>query len=186
MTELLYGIFDMNLLKNNYCDSKLKILMIAACMVAIKSPRRLEIFEFALTKGVSQEELIEATSIGLLMGSSQLIQSYKSILYISIKKHLKEEVNPEYIDNFFCLKNQSVQKGFSEFYNAVYSNTELKAKDKELIAVAVSVVLKCHTCQESHITKAYKLNASTNEINEAEKIGKYVLASEVFSTAEYI
>lgn len=186
MTELSYGIFDIDLFKNSYCDSKLKILMIAACLVAIKSSRRLEIFEIALTKGASQEELIEATSIGFLMGSSQLIQSYKSTLYISIKKHLKEEINPECIDDFFCLKNPSVQNGFSEFYNAVYSSNELNAKDKELIAVAVSVVLKCNTCQESHITKAYNFNASPNEINEAEKIGKYVLASEVLSIAEYI
>ena len=186
MKEFTYGIFDPDLFETKYCSRKLKILMASACMVAIKSPRRLNFFKAALAEGASQEELIESTSIGFLMGSSQLLQSYKSILYSSIKEYLKEEINPEAIDEFFIHKNRAVQSGFTEFYKSIYREGMISSKEKELVALSVSVALNCTTCEDSHIIKALGKNAVNKEIEEAREIGQYVLASEALSKAELI
>lgn len=184
--KLAYNIFDPNLFETNRCSKKLKLLMASACMVAIKSTRRAELFHAALTEGVSTEELIEATSIGFLMGSSHLLQSYKSLLYASIKKYLKEEIDPSCIDDFFAQENQEVQFGFEKFYSAVYRDGVINSKDKELIAISLSIALKCDTCESSHTMKALKQNSSDEEIEEAKKIGQYIIAFEALITSEFI
>jgi len=185
MNRFTYKIFDLNLFETNYCSKKLKILMASACMVAIKSPRKSDFFKVALAEKASQEELIEATSIGFLMGSSQLLQSYKSTLYSSIKRYLKEEIDPGSIDDFFAKKNKQVQFGFSQFYEAIYREGTISSKEKELIALSVSIALNCTTCEDSHTIKAVNKKAVNGEIEEARKIGQYVLASEALYKSEH-
>jgi len=54
---------------------------------------------------------------------------------------------------------------------AAYSNGALTKKQKELIAVGISVVINCESCMEWHINQATKAGASMKEVLEAIEVG---------------
>lgn len=54
---------------------------------------------------------------------------------------------------------------------AAYSNGALSKKQKELIAVGISVVINCESCMEWHITQAASAGASMKEVLEAIEVG---------------
>lgn len=58
-------------------------------------------------------------------------------------------------------------KRFTEFDRAVMEDRALDPKTKELIAVAVSVALRCDDCIGSHVGGALKAGAAKAEIMEA-------------------
>lgn len=60
---------------------------------------------------------------------------------------------------------------FLEFHDAVFKDGALSKKQKELIATAISVSLKCSPCINTHTKKALQLGNTEQEINEAISVG---------------
>jgi AhpD family alkylhydroperoxidase len=69
---------------------------------------------------------------------------------------------PQAITKLYSLKHEVFQEG------------ALTAKEKELIAVSLSCVLKCDTCLETHVKAAKDLGATTDELREAMLVAMYL------------
>lgn len=68
------------------------------------------------------------------------------------------------------LKSKVYEK-FLELEKLAFSDGTLKKKDKELIAIGISIVVNCESCIEWHITQAQKSGATVDEILEAIEVG---------------
>ena len=64
-----------------------------------------------------------------------------------------------------------VYEAFLEMEKAAYSDGALPKKQKELIAVGISVVIDCESCMQWHIEQAAKDGATMQEILEAIEVG---------------
>lgn len=64
-----------------------------------------------------------------------------------------------------------VYEGFLKMEEAAYSDGALTKKQKELIAIGISVVIDCESCMEWHITQAATAGASKREVLEAVEVG---------------
>lgn len=71
----------------------------------------------------------------------------------------------------FYLKNSKVYKSFIEMERNTYTDGAIKKKDKELIAIGISIVINCESCMEWHIKQALDDGASVEEIIEAIEVG---------------
>ena len=71
----------------------------------------------------------------------------------------------------YFLKKSKVYSSFVEMEQNTYTDGELKKKQKELIAIGISVVINCESCMEWHIKQAIDDGASENEIIEAIEVG---------------
>ena len=71
----------------------------------------------------------------------------------------------------FYSKRSKVYKSFLEMENNTYIDRGLRKKDKELIAIGISVVTNCESCMEWHIKQALDEGASQDEIVEAIEVG---------------
>jgi AhpD family alkylhydroperoxidase len=60
---------------------------------------------------------------------------------------------------------------FLEMEKAAFADGELSGKQKELIAVGISVVINCESCMQWHIEKAAAAGASMREVLEAVEVG---------------
>ena len=58
-------------------------------------------------------------------------------------------------------------KAYGELHHANSASTHLDAKTRELIALAVSVTLRCDGCINAHTEAAVKAGASKDEVVEA-------------------
>jgi len=67
--------------------------------------------------------------------------------------------------------NSKVYERFLQMEEATYSDGALSKKQKELIAVGVSVVINCESCMEWHITQAAAAGANIREALEAVEVG---------------
>jgi AhpD family alkylhydroperoxidase len=67
--------------------------------------------------------------------------------------------------------NSKVYKAFLEVEKATYSAGALSKKDKELIAVGISVVINCRSCMEWHVRQASQAGATKEEVLEAIEVG---------------
>jgi AhpD family alkylhydroperoxidase len=56
----------------------------------------------------------------------------------------------------------------------VFQDGALTTKEKELIAVAVSCLLKCDLCLETHANAAKEEGATTDELREAMLVAMYL------------
>lgn len=63
--------------------------------------------------------------------------------------------------------NSKVFKALLELEKATFCNGALTKKEKELIAVGISVITNCESCMQWHITEAMKDGASEREVLEA-------------------
>lgn len=66
-----------------------------------------------------------------------------------------------------------VMAGFSELHRAATVDGALSQKDKELMALAISVVVRCDGCIAFHVHDAVRAGATREEI--AETVGVAVL-----------
>jgi len=64
-----------------------------------------------------------------------------------------------------------VYEGFLAMESAAYADGALAKKQKELIAVGISVVKDCESCMQWHIEQAASCGASFEEIFEAIEVG---------------
>ena len=64
-----------------------------------------------------------------------------------------------------------VYKAFLEMEKAAYEDGALSKKQKELVAVGISVVIDCESCMQWHIEQAAKAGATQQEVLEAVEVG---------------
>jgi AhpD family alkylhydroperoxidase len=64
-----------------------------------------------------------------------------------------------------------VYQAFLEMEKATYGDGALPRKQKELIAVGISVVMDCESCMQWHIEEAVKAGAAQQEVLEAVEVG---------------
>ncbi len=64
-----------------------------------------------------------------------------------------------------------VYEGFLAMEKAAFTAGALRKKDKELIAVGISVVKNCESCMQWHIEQASAAGATFEEIFEAIEVG---------------
>ncbi len=62
-------------------------------------------------------------------------------------------------------------RAFLEMESAAYADGALAKKQKELIAVGISVVIDCESCMQWHIEQAAAAGASAEEVLEALEVG---------------
>jgi len=78
-------------------------------------------------------------------------------LYKSIGQGLKK----------FANQSPEKMKAFADFMGAVESKGALSVKQKEIIAIALSINAHCHWCIAYHVKKALENGATPDEIREA-------------------
>jgi AhpD family alkylhydroperoxidase len=69
--------------------------------------------------------------------------------------------------NSYYLKRSKVYQSFVAMEQNTYKDGELNKKQKELIAIGISVVINCESCMEWHIKQALEDEVSEAEIIEA-------------------
>ena len=78
------------------------------------------------------------------------------------------------------LKNlPNINQKFVDFYREVFKDGVLTLKQKEMIAVAVSLGAGCEPCYETHLEKAKKLGNTDDEIREAIAVAELVASGKV-------
>jgi len=70
----------------------------------------------------------------------------------------------------FAEKYPDIAHGFAVLQKSVMQDGRLPAKEKELIAVGISVGLRCVPCIYAHTRSALKLGATPEEIMEAASV----------------
>lgn len=68
-------------------------------------------------------------------------------------------------------KRSKVYQAFVQMEQAAYRDGFLDKKQKELIAIGISIVMNCESCMEWHIKQALDANAAKEEIIEAIEVG---------------
>ncbi len=71
----------------------------------------------------------------------------------------------------YFLKKSEVYRSFVDMEQNTYKDGELSKKQKELIAIGISVVINCESCMEWHIKQAIDDGATNGEIIEAVEVG---------------
>ena len=71
-------------------------------------------------------------------------------------------------------KDPNVLKSLYAYRREVFKDGALSAKDKELIALALSCVSKCEKCLDHHSEEAKKKGATEEEILEAIEVAMYM------------
>ena len=68
-------------------------------------------------------------------------------------------------------KHSKVYRSFLDMEQSTYKNGILNKKQKELIAIGISVAINCESCMEWHIKQAIEDGASEGEIIESVEVG---------------
>lgn len=71
----------------------------------------------------------------------------------------------------FYYEKSKVYRSFAEMENNTYIDGAITKKNKELIAIGISVVTNCESCMEWHIKQAIDGGASDDEVIEAVEVG---------------
>ena len=81
-----------------------------------------------------------------------------------------------------------VMKAFSNIANAALTARALDGKNKELIALGISVAIRCDDCIAFHAKAALKQGASREEVMDALGMAVYIAREglEAFSTQELV
>ncbi len=68
-------------------------------------------------------------------------------------------------------QNSSVYRAFLGLEEKAFAEGALTKRDKELIAVGISVVTNCESCMEWHIHQALQRGATEQQVIEAIEVG---------------
>ena len=71
----------------------------------------------------------------------------------------------------YFMKKSKVYRSFVEMEQNTYTDGKLSKKQKELIAIGISVTINCESCMEWHIKQALDEGVSDDEIMEAIEVG---------------
>ena len=83
-------------------------------------------------------------------------------------------------------KDPAVLRGMYAYRREVFKDKALSAKEKELIALALSAATKCETCLEYHAEAARKEGATSQEILEALEVTAYMTGPSALIWSERI
>jgi AhpD family alkylhydroperoxidase len=83
------------------------------------------------------------------------------------KNKIEQIVKTRKQANSYYLKKSKVFQSFVNMEHNTYKDGELSKKQKELIAIGISVVINCESCMEWHIKQALEDGVSEAEIIEA-------------------
>lgn len=86
--------------------------------------------------------------------------------------------------SWFNEKTPVVAKAFSELRSAVYQESALDARTKELISIAASVLMRCERCTGIHAERAKQHGATDEQIAEAVACAMFVAAGSQLSWSE--
>lgn len=67
--------------------------------------------------------------------------------------------------------DSKVYKAFLDMEEAAFCDGALSKKNKELIAVGISVVINCESCMQWHIEQAVQSGATREEVLESIEVG---------------
>ena len=87
------------------------------------------------------------------------------------KRKIDQIINLRKKAHSFYSKKSKVYKSFVEMEKITYIDGVLKKRDKELIAIGISIATNCESCMEWHIKQALDDGASQEEILEAIEVG---------------
>lgn len=68
-------------------------------------------------------------------------------------------------------QNSSVYRAFTQMEQACYNDGALTKREKELIAVGISIRINCESCMQWHIEQAALAGASHHQVLEAIEVG---------------
>jgi AhpD family alkylhydroperoxidase len=68
-------------------------------------------------------------------------------------------------------KGSKVYQAFTQMEGAAFADGALTKKEKELIAIGISVRIDCESCMQWHIEQAAAAGATYDEILEAVEVG---------------
>jgi AhpD family alkylhydroperoxidase len=71
----------------------------------------------------------------------------------------------------FYLKKSDTYKAFVDMEQKTFNDGVMGKKQKELIAIGISVAINCESCMEWHIKQALDNGAGETEIIEAVEVG---------------
>lgn len=71
----------------------------------------------------------------------------------------------------FYTERSAVYRSFLDMEQNTYKNGSLSKKQKELIAIGISVVINCESCMEWHVKQALDDGADEKEIIESIEVG---------------
>jgi AhpD family alkylhydroperoxidase len=83
------------------------------------------------------------------------------------KNKIEQIVKTRKQANSYYLKKSKVYQCFVDMEQSTYKDGKLGKKQKELIAIGISVVINCESCMEWHIKQALDDGVSVAEIIEA-------------------
>lgn len=71
----------------------------------------------------------------------------------------------------YYLEKSKVYNSFVTMEETTFMNSALSKKEKELIAIGISVAINCESCMEWHIGQAVKDGTTEAEVLEAIEVG---------------
>jgi AhpD family alkylhydroperoxidase len=87
------------------------------------------------------------------------------------KEKIEQIVTTRKQAHSYFLEKSEVYGAFVDMEQKTYKDGALSKKQKELVAVGISVVINCESCMEWHIKQALDDGASETEIIEAIGVG---------------
>lgn len=87
------------------------------------------------------------------------------------KEKIEQIVSTRKKAHSFYLERSRVYQSFVEMEQNTYKDGALTKKQKELIAIGISVVINCESCMEWHIKQALNDGAKEEEIIESIEVG---------------
>ena len=101
---------------------------------------------------------------------------------IEEEKHIND-ISPL---RFLSSANKEALKEFTDLRSVIMDEGALSSKEKLLIALACTIVLKCESCIENHTKEALKTGIKMEEILEAASVAGLVCGGSGFAFASMV
>lgn len=151
-----FGDFAEKVYADGALDRKTKELIAAATASVGRCPHCTDgHLEGAKEAGASEEEVAEALAVAWGQGGGTQVFWMKNDFADLLGENWRQDFIPD------------ADRAFWKFKSEVFENGVLPRKTKELIAVAVSSMLRCRHCTRAHIEGAFEAGAEKAEVAEA-------------------
>jgi|GEM_PF-501372 len=162
-------------------DLKSKELIAAAASTVGRCPHCTKgHIQKAQKQGASKEEIAEALMITSLISSGTelhwMLDDYENLLG-----------NGSGNKRWFQEQTEQMGTQWRTFHDALYEESALDRKTKELVAVAVAETRRCRHCTIAHIEGAQQQGATKNEVAEAIMVASLIASGTqlVWMTEDY-
>jgi AhpD family alkylhydroperoxidase len=93
------------------------------------------------------------------------------IMELNDKEKIEQIIQLRKKAHSYYIGKSKVYKSFVDMEHQTYKDGAIRKKDKELIAIGISVVKNCESCMECHIKQALDDGATRDEILESIEVG---------------